>query len=125
MTPITRQVLSNAFVAAVCAALFLGYTEFIAPEWVPAGTTRITISVLVLLVIGLFASFAVVGNLVVKLAILTIVPIAHWLYAGGDPAKPYVAYVVAGIELLCLWVAAAAGDYARRHKSGGVISSGE
>jgi len=123
MTPTTPQVLTNTFVAAACAGLFLGYAEFIAPEWIPAGTTRIITSIAVLLILGVFASISLIGNLVLKLAILTIVPIVHWLYAGGDAAKPYVAYTVAGIELVCLWLAAFVAHYARRRKSAEFSSS--
>jgi hypothetical protein len=111
-----RHILSSAGAALACAAFFIAYAEYIAPRLVPGGIATIVAAVSVLLVLGLVAGFFVDGNLGVKLVCLALVPVAHWLYAGGDPAKPYVTYLVAGIELACLWFGSTIGHYSRRRK---------
>ena len=117
MSMSSRQVLLNACVTVVCAVLFLTYAELIAPGLIPAGTARVAATVVVLLILGFFAGFSVLGNLSVKLAFLIIVPIAHWLYSGGDAAKPYLAYLIGAVEILCLWIGATVGHFSRRRKA--------
>jgi hypothetical protein len=123
MTKSSREVLLSACAASACALLFLTYAEYVAPEFIAAGTTRVAVSVAVLLVLGFLAGFCVDGNLGMKLAFLVVVPSAHWLYAGDDSAKPFLTYLIAGIEIVCLWLGATIGHYIR-HRNPSIFSSG-
>jgi hypothetical protein len=54
--------------------------------------------------LGLLAGYLFVGRLPWRFALLTLVPIAHVLVFGQDPAKPGLENVLALVEVVPLWV---------------------
>jgi hypothetical protein len=86
-------------------------------QWVPLEAMPIVNLVATPLLLGLAAGYLLTGHLLLKLALLVLVPLAHVLVMGGDPAKPGLENLVALIELLALWVGCLVGHIVKRKRS--------
>jgi hypothetical protein len=104
-------------IAAAAVVIFLTYAEVLA-KFLPGGHTRTLISIGVLVVVGLGAGALMRSNLLGKLAFMALVPIAHFLLAGIDPAKPGLSYLIAVIELACLGIGVTMTHFLVRKRHG-------
>lgn len=93
------------------------YAEVLA-KFLAGGHTRALISIGVLVGVGLGAGALMRSTLPGKLAIMVLVPIAHFLWAGTDPAKPYLSYLIAVIELASLWIGVTITHFLFRRRHG-------
>ena len=69
------------------------------------------------LVAGLIVGHMLAGRLPLKLGLLILVPIAHVLVFGSDPAKPGLENMVALIELIPLWLGCVVGHFLLHRKA--------
>lgn len=97
--------LRNLIVFVVLAAASSAYL-WASPSLMPTAHafTVIVNLIAVPFVLGLLAGYLLTGRLVFKLLGLLLIPIAHVLILGGDPAKPGLENVVALAELPSLWI---------------------
>jgi len=95
--------LRNLVVIVGAIAISSAYL-WISPSVVPETYALIMNFIALPSVLGLLAGYMLVGRLPLKFALLLLVPTAHVLIFGQDPAKPGLENVLAFVELvpLCL-----------------------
>jgi hypothetical protein len=107
----------DLLITAGAVVSFLTYAEVLA-QYLPMGHTRAWISIGVLALVGLSTGALMTTTLRAKLALITFVPIAHFLLVGIDPAKPGLSYLIAVIELACLWIGISMTHFLVRKRHG-------
>src|SRR6185436_17429777 len=95
--------LRNAAVIAGVIAISSAYL-WVSPSFVPAEYALVVNFVAVPFALGMLAGYLLVGGLVFRLLVLLLIPIAHVLIFGGDPAKQGLENLVALVELVPLCI---------------------
>jgi hypothetical protein len=98
-----RTILLNAVWYSVLVLVWLGHVTFVVPH-VPDSLALLLNIGLVPFLIGCAAQLLLKASLLVKLALVAMLPVVDVLVFGGDPAKPgveiYVALAVGAAMLL-------------------------
>ena len=97
--------LKNAIVLVALVVVSSAYL-WVSPSFMPAAhAITVIVNIIVApLVFGLLAGYLLTGRVIFKLPILLLIPIAHVLLFGGDPAKPGLENFVALIEFVPLCI---------------------
>jgi hypothetical protein len=95
--------LRNVLVIAGAILISSSYL-WLSPRLVPEKYALVANFIVMPSVLGLLAGYLFAGRLPLKLGLLLLVPIAHVLVFGRDPAKPGLENVVALVELAPLWI---------------------
>jgi hypothetical protein len=97
-----RVAAENAVVIAgvITASFILLWISF---RLAPLDATPVVNVVAIPLLLGVSASFLLTGHLLLKLALLVLVPVMHVLVSGGVDAKPGLEKIAALAELVVLW----------------------
>lgn len=99
-----KILINISWVAGLLAISFV-YLLF-AADHVPQKYALVVNIIIVPLVLGAIGAWVIAAPLYAKLFMLLIIPLAHVLYFGGDPAKPGLENVVVMAEAAALWIGA-------------------
>ena len=99
MNPLVR----NAVMIVGAIAISFVYL-WLSLAFVPPAVAPIVNLIIMPLLLGALAAHLLTGHLLLKLALLFLVPAAHVLALGQDEAKPGLGYLVAIAEMVVLWI---------------------
>ena len=106
----------NIFVVAGAIAISSAYL-WVSPTLVPGKYALIANFIVMPSVLGLLSGYLLLGRLPAKLALLLLIPIAHVLLFGQDPAKPGLENILALVELAPLWIGCVAAHVLLQKKA--------
>lgn len=96
-----KNVLALALLVALCTVYFSKYANTVPQEWM------LVVNFLVVpALVGGLAYIAFSGERLIRLALVSVIPILSVLLAGGDPAKPGLELVLIGPLLVVFWLGA-------------------
>lgn len=98
------MLINISWIAGLLAVSFI-YLLFAADHVPPKHALVINI-ITIPLVLGVLGAWAIEAPLYARLLALLVIPVAHVLYFGGDPAKPGMENLVVMAEAAALWVGA-------------------
>ena len=111
-----KATITNTASLTLLLALSTAYFSY-AADLVPAESATMINLVLVPMILGAVSLFLVRGPYYVAVLVLAVLPIAHALYLGGDPAKQGLERFVAIIEFLFLLLGLTIAYLVRRYFS--------
>lgn len=97
----SKSIFINLGSLVLLLALSMAHISFVANR-VPPESALVINLILVPMALGALSYFLIQGPFYVAVLILMVLPIAHVIYLGGDPAKPGLERFVVLIEFLFL-----------------------
>ena len=98
---VLRNVLALGVLVTLCATYYVKYANTVPQDWM------LVLNFLVVpALVGALAYIAFAGERMLRLALVSVIPILSVLLAGGDPAKPGVELVLIGPLLVVFWLGA-------------------
>jgi hypothetical protein len=110
----SKPILINLISLLLLLALSMAHISFVASRIPPESAMVINV-ILVPMLLGALGCFLVQGPFYVAVLILAVLPIAHVLYLGGDPAKPGLERFVALVEFLFLCLGFTIAYFGRKY----------